>query len=166
MSTNDDNERRFASRLLRRLPQDRAPFQISLRSLLIVFAAVCCLMQLMQWFIHTKSPQVPWALHACFFVLWVSTILGIIASTGSWWYGVGGLVGLGIALPGLFIVFAHDFARVPKTSIWSVMFVYAAFANLGGAIWWARKRQDKMAVLSLTLFAIGIVVLMIHLMST
>jgi hypothetical protein len=131
--------------------------------MLIVFAAVCCLMQFMQWFIHTRSPQLPWPLHVCFFVLWFSAILGIAASKGCWSYGVGGLVGLCIALPGLLFVFAHDFARAPKTSIWSVMFVFAAFANLGGAIWWARNQRDNLAVLSLTLFAIGLVVLMIHL---
>jgi hypothetical protein len=82
--------------------------------------------------------------HIWFLALWASIISGVIISRSAWWYIVGGIAGLGAALPFLLYIFVHDIQGMPLLTLWSILFVFAMFAHLGEGI--GRIRSDWMVL--------------------
>jgi hypothetical protein len=161
MSQNQGESRSLVARLLRRQRAlNSAPLQFSLQSLLLATGYFCAMIWLVLYLIRNAPLGIPIYMHLGFVLLWVSVIGGAAVSNNAWAYFLGGLIGLGAALPVLLAIYVHDLESIPVLTAWATSYAFAMSANVGGAIACVRNDQLWIAAFAVSASTLASVVLL------
>jgi hypothetical protein len=153
MSGDDFQDRSFAARLVRKQRAlSRPPLQFNLQSLLIGVAFLCCLAWIGHFLIHSSLPGISIRLNLWFLLLWTALLAGAWLANDVWWHIVSGTVGLAACTPLLMTIVNRQLAVTPLTTGWWMSFIFATFANFGGALWCLGNRRRLLALQHIAVF--------------
>lgn len=153
MPGKDFQNRSFAARLVRKQRVlGRTPLQFNLQSLLLGVAFLCCLTWIGQFFIRNSPPGVSFRLNLWFLLLWTALLAGAWLANDVWWHIVSGIIGLAACTPLLVTIVNRQLAATPLTTGWWMSFIFATFANFGGALWCFGNRRRLLAVQHIAVF--------------